>query len=115
MAKALVLGGATGLLGQALVRVLTANHWQVETLGRNDGNILNMKFLGQRLEQAEADIIFNTVAYTQVDAAEDHAEEALQMNRIFPDGLARLIKSFGHGFLIHYSTDFVFSGERHTP
>lgn len=115
MAKALVLGGATGLLGQALVRVLTANQWQVETLGRNDGDLANMDFLGQRLEQADADIVFNTVAYTQVDAAEDHPEEALQINRIFPDALARLLKSLGHGFLIHYSTDFVFSGERHVP
>ena len=34
MAKALVLGGATGLLGQALTRVLTERGWQVETLGR---------------------------------------------------------------------------------
>ena len=45
MAKALVLGGATGLLGQALVRVLSHRGWQVETLGRCDGNLQDMNFL----------------------------------------------------------------------
>ena len=45
MAKALVLGGVTGLLGQALTRVLTERGWQVETLSRADGNLLEMSFL----------------------------------------------------------------------
>ena len=55
MAKALVLGGATGLLGQALTRVLTERGWQVETLGRADGNLLEMPFLEERLAKADAD------------------------------------------------------------
>lgn len=115
MAKALVLGGATGLLGQALVRVLANHGWQTESLGRQDGNLFDMEFLEHRLVQAQADVIFNTVAYTQVDAAEDAPQEALQLNRSLPDALARIIKSIKHGFLVHYSTDFVFSGDRHSP
>lgn len=115
MPKALVLGGATGLLGQALVQELRIQHWDVETLGRNDGDLFNLDFLEKRLKNASADVIFNTIAYTQVDAAEEHAEEALQLNRILPDAIARLVKSIDHGFLVHYSTDFVFSGERQAP
>ncbi len=110
MAKALVLGGATGLLGQALVRVLSHRGWQVETLGRCDGNLQDMNFLQQRLEQAEADAVFNTIAWTQVDDAEDHPEEALLINRTLPDALARLLRNIGSGLLVHYSTDFVFGG-----
>ncbi|HJA77915.1 MAG TPA: dTDP-4-dehydrorhamnose reductase [Candidatus Desulfovibrio gallistercoris] len=110
MAKALVLGGATGLLGQALVRVLSHRGWQVETLGRCDGNLQDMNFLQQRLEQAEADVVFNTIAWTQVDDAEDHPEEALLINRTLPDALARLLRSIGSGLLVHYGTDFVFGG-----
>ena len=52
MAKALILGGATGLLGQALVHVLSARGWQVETLGRQDGNVLDFDFLQSRLHTA---------------------------------------------------------------
>ena len=115
MAKALVLGGATGLLGQALTRVLTERGWQVETLGRADGNLLEMPFLEERLAKADADAVFNAVAWTQVDDAEDHPEDALLMNRTLPDALARVLKALGRGHLVHFSTDFVFSGPHQTP
>ena len=113
MAKALVLGGATGLLGQALVRVLTARGWQVTTLGRGDGNLQDMNFLQERLERAEADAVFNAVAWTQVDDAEDHPEDAMLINRTLPDALARILRNIGSGLLVHYGTDFVFSGSSH--
>ena len=115
MAKALVLGGATGLLGLALTRVLTERGWQVETLGRADGNLLEMPFLEERLAKADADAVFNAVAWTQVDDAEDHPEDALLMNRTLPDALARVLKALGRGHLVHFSTDFVFSGPHQTP
>ena len=115
MTKALVLGGATGLLGQALMRVLQAGGWQAEALGRADGNLLELDFLEEQLARRKPDVIFNTVAWTQVDDAEDHAEEALLLNRTLPDALARLLGRLGNIFLVHYSTDFVFSGKRATP
>lgn len=114
MAKALILG-ATGLLGQALVHVLTARGRTVEVLGRADGNVLDMKFLEARINAAEPDEVYNAVAWTDVDGAEDHQEEALQLNRCLPDSLARILKATGHGRLIHYSTDFVFSGQHSAP
>ena len=76
MAKALVLGGATGLLGQALTRVLKAREWEVATLGRENGNLLDMAFLQTAIAEAQADVVFNTVAWTAVDDAEDHKDEA---------------------------------------
>ena len=115
MAKALILGGATGLLGQALVHVLSARGWQVETLGRQDGNVLDFDFLQSRLHAAQADVVFNAVGYTAVDAAEDDAEAARELNRALPDALAHILHSLGHGHLLHYSTDFVFSGHGETP
>lgn len=115
MAKALVLGGATGLVGQALRRVLAARDWQVETLGRADGNLQDMAFLESRVADADADVVFNAVAWTQVDEAEEHPEEALLVNRTLPDALARILKARGRGRLVHFSTDFVFSGARQKP
>ena len=93
MRKALVLGGCTGLLGQALVRVLAHRGWQVETLGRSDGNLLDMDFLQRFLERSEADVVFNAVAWTRADEAEDHPEEALLLNRTLPDALARVLRN----------------------
>ncbi len=115
MAKALVLGGVTGLLGQALTRVLKERGWQVATLGRTDGNLLEMSFLEDHLAAADADAVFNAVAWTQVDDAEDHPEDALLINRTLPDALARVLKALGRGHLVHFSTDFVFSGPHQHP
>jgi dTDP-4-dehydrorhamnose reductase len=115
MPNALVLGGATGLVGQALYRVLTTRGWQVETLGRADGNLLDMSFLESRLMASRFDVVFNAVAWTQVDEAEDHPDEALLLNRTLPDALARIVKAGQHGWLVHFSTDFVFSEPRQTP
>lgn len=115
MAKALILGGATGLLGQALVHVLSARGWQVETLGRQDGNVLDFGFLQSRLSAANADVVFNAVGYTAVDAAEDNVPCARELNRALPDALAHILRALGTGHLVHYSTDFVFSGQGETP
>lgn len=114
MAKAMVLGGATGLLGQALTRTLLNANWEVDTLGRNDGDLLDMKFLKKQLEKCKADVVFNTIAWTQVDDAEEHEEEARAYNRTLPSSIACILDVIGNTHLIHYSTDFVFNGNKET-
>ena len=112
--KALILGGHTGLLGQALKRVLSGYGWEVSTLGREDGDLLDAAFLAEAVQAADPDVIFNTVAWTQVDEAEDESAAALQWNRALPAHLARLVKG-SKMHLVHYSTDFVFSGNQRQP
>ena len=115
MQKVLVLGGATGLLGQAIVEKITSEkNWQVNTLGRTDGDIFDAQFMAKYIENENPDIIFNTVAWTQVDDAEDHEEEALKINAGFPQTIAKIIKN-SSCHLVHFSTDFVFNGQaRHS-
>ncbi|MBQ9406229.1 MAG: dTDP-4-dehydrorhamnose reductase [Desulfovibrio sp.] len=114
MSKALILGGDTGLLGQALTMVLDKSNWNVETLGRRNGNLLDPQFLQASLEKISPDVVFNAVAWTAVDDAEDHPEEAGILNRTLPHSLARIL-SKSKTFLVHISTDFVFSGAGYTP
>lgn len=113
-AKALILGGRTGLLGQALARTLAAHDWTVTALGREDGDLHNVDFLKEQLACVCPDVIFNTVAWTQVDAAEDEKDAALRWNRALPDSLGRLIKG-SSCHLLHFSTDFVFPGVGDRP
>lgn len=115
MPKALVLGGSTGLLGQALMSVLAAHGWETQSLGREDGDLQDFAFIDAQLTNAQADVIFNTIAWTQVDEAEDHQEEALEINRTLPDAIARSLSAMEKGHLVHYSTDFVFSGPHAGP
>lgn len=115
--KALVLGGAGGLLGRALVRVLEAAGWEVTATSRKDINYA-AKGAATKLErlvdQVEPACVFNTVAYTQVDQAEDDEETATLLNRTVPAMLGRIMKT-RPAYLVHYSTDFVFNGKKRAP
>ncbi len=108
--RALIFGGRTGLVGQALSRILTANGWYTMPIGRQDGDLLSVSFIEDCIERYKISHIFNTVAWTQVDQAEDNECQAFVLNRALPAGLAQLAKKLDIR-LIHYSTDFVFSGE----
>ncbi len=63
---------------------------------------------------ASSDLIINCSAYTAVDRAEEFPEDAFAVNRM---GVIQLVDFCErHRIkLIHFSTDFVFSGERSTP
>lgn len=111
---ALVLGGKTGLLGQALMGALDAAGCQATALGRKDGDICHPDFLQEHVAKLNPDFIFNTIAYTAVDLAEDHEEEADALNRAFPLMLGRLVRDTKI-HLVHYSTDFVFNGKKNQP
>lgn len=112
--RVLVLGGRTGLLGQALVRVLRENGWDVVPTGRQDFDILDSEQLSAYVDRVAPEIIFNTVAWTQVDLAEDREDEALALNRALPTALGRIVKGTST-HIFHFSTDFVFDGRKKSP
>ena len=61
------------------------------------------------------DVVFNAAACTDVDGAEDHPQEARRANAEGAGSAGpRLCRPAGRS-LVHYSTDFVFDGERETP
>ncbi|MFA6810868.1 MAG: dTDP-4-dehydrorhamnose reductase [Desulfoplanes sp.] len=112
--KALVLGGKTGFLGQALAQVLTAQGWEIICPDRNDLDVFNQNDMDRYLETHRPSHIFNTIGYTQVDTAEEDQNQAILLNKTLPVLLARLARQRGLYF-IHYSTDFVFDGKKTTP
>lgn len=112
MNSAVVLGGKTGLLGQALTDLLTAEGWTVHAPGRDDLDIFDRTAVEDYVKTAKADVLFNTVAYTKVDLAEDEPGEAARLNRQLPVLLAKAVPDILH---VHFSTDFVFNGKKHTP
>ncbi|MDD2220030.1 MAG: dTDP-4-dehydrorhamnose reductase [Desulfoplanes sp.] len=112
--KALVLGGKTGFLGQALAQVLTAQGWEIICPDRNDLDVFNQNDMDRYLETHRPSHIFNTIGYTQVDTAEEDQNQAALLNKTLPVLLARLARQRGLYF-IHYSTDFVFDGKKTTP
>ncbi|BCS87446.1 dTDP-4-dehydrorhamnose reductase [Pseudodesulfovibrio sediminis] len=109
-----ILGGKTGLLGQALVKAFADAGAHPVPLSSADCDILDPLAVEIRLDKEDADILVNAAAYTQVDLAEDEEDKAFALNATAPPLLASLAARRAIPF-IHYSTDFVFNGEKHTP
>ena len=74
-----LLGGKTGLLGQALKKACDRRNWSTLCLGRHD-DLFNAPALHRLITDERITAIINTVAYTQVDKAEKQPEEAARLN-----------------------------------
>uniref|UniRef100_I2PZU8 dTDP-4-dehydrorhamnose reductase n=1 Tax=Desulfovibrio sp. U5L TaxID=596152 RepID=I2PZU8_9BACT len=112
--RAIVLGGKTGLLGRPLTQALAEAGFAVRPTTRTELDPFDTEAVSRALADFSATHLFNTVAYTAVDAAEDDADAAYRLNRDLPAGLARACDT-ARAMLVHYSTDFVFRGDKATP
>ena len=66
------------------------------------------------VEQTQPQVIVNAAAFTAVDQAEARREDAAAINTAAPAILAEAARLSGAA-LIHYSTDYVFDGQKTTP
>jgi dTDP-4-dehydrorhamnose reductase len=112
--RAIVLGGKTGLLGRPLAEALSRAGFTVWPTTRSELDPLDAAAVDKALDSFSATHLFNTVAYTAVDKAEDEPGEANRLNRDLPELLARACARAGTLF-VHYSTDFVFNGSKGAP
>ncbi len=112
--RALVLGGKSGLLGQALVAELTRQGFHTDSTARPGKKAWDVAAMEKLFQQKAPDVIFNTWAYTQVDKAEDESEKARQVNGHLPEILGKAAGDLPLT-LVHFSTDFVFSGLHEKP
>jgi len=112
MQKILLLG-SSGQLGYELKRSLIYIS-ELLALNHNNFNYLDFEKLGSTVKDFKPNVIINASAYTNVDKAESEIEQAYLINEKLPQQLALLAKSSGAS-LIHYSTDYVFSGNSKTP
>ena len=111
----LILGGTTGLLGQAIAHEAAGRGYAVVASSRDDFDTNDSEALAAYIGKIKPDLICNTIAYTQVDKAEEDEKNALLLNRVFPRFLARIVKAHPHIYLMHFSTDFVFNGRKTKP
>jgi dTDP-4-dehydrorhamnose reductase len=109
----ILVTGAAGQLGVAMVRVLSGRHDVVAT-SLEDLDVRDDRAVAAAVESARPDAIVNCSAYTDVDGAEDEPVEALAVNAFSVRSLAAAAARSGCA-LVHYSTDFVFDGRAAVP
>ncbi|GHG67933.1 NAD(P)-dependent oxidoreductase [Alishewanella longhuensis] len=105
----IVLLGGNGLLGFELNQTLSTLH-RVFAPSRADLNVTDFTALIAYLEKIRPAVIVNAVAWTDVELAESSSVLAFLLNAELPKVLALYSARTG-ARVIHFSTDYVFSGE----
>lgn len=103
----IVIIGAKGMLGSMLGQVFA--EYSPKLLDREEIDITNEQNVRDVLRNANASLIINAAAYTNVDAAQDNKDAAFLVNETGVKNLAMVAKELS-GTLVHFSTDYVFPG-----
>jgi len=111
--RPILLLGKDGQVGWELQRSL-APLGSLVMLGRDDCDLADADRLCAVIRQANPRLIVNAAAYTAVDRAEEERESAFRVNAEAPAAIAAEARVLGVP-LVHYSTDYVFDGEKTTP
>lgn len=107
----IIITGAKGMLGCDLQKILQEDH-EILAVDKEVLNIADKDAVDAYIEKEKPDLIINAAAYNAVDAAENEGEKiAMRVNGEAPGFLAAAAKTNGAKF-IHYSTDYVFDGEK---
>lgn len=107
-----LLIGKTGQLGWELRRTCMTLG-EIIAVDYPEVDLANIKALRELIHTVKPNILLNPAAYTAVDKAESEYELARLVNGVAPGVMAEEMKKLG-GALIHYSTDYVFDGEKGT-
>lgn len=105
-----LLTGRDGQVGWELERRLQERCDLVAT-DRKDLDLADADALRRAICAIRPDVIVNAAAYTAVDKAESERDAAAKINAIAPGVMAEEARRLGT-LLVHYSTDYVFNGEK---
>lgn len=108
----ILLTGATGQVGYELAGLLSGHDVLAPT--RAECDLASPKSVRETVRAARPDVIINPAAYTAVDRADQEASLARAVNAIAPAVLGEEARHLGIP-LLHFSTDYVFSGEAAAP
>ena len=109
----ILLIGKTGQVGWELHRSL-APMARVSAVDYPEIDLTDATAARQLVLDNKPNVVVNAAAYTAVDKAESDTQTTQLINGVAPAVLAEAAKQVG-ALMIHYSTDYVFDGTKHTP
>ena len=110
MNKVLVTG-ANGMLGQDLCPILQEFGYEVIKTDIDTMDITDLNSVKNKIMEEKPDFIIHCAAYTNVDKAEDDLENAILINKIGTENVAKVCEEI-NATLVYVSTDYVFDGEK---
>lgn len=112
--KRILVTGANGQLGSAIVNVFKQNYLDVVGTDRVSMDITNQSLVFDIVEQVKPNVIIHCAAYTAVDKAEEDKINCYKVNVEGTRNLALIAKVRNIEF-IYFSTDYVFDGTKVEP
>jgi dTDP-4-dehydrorhamnose reductase len=109
----IVVIGSGGRLGAALLREYR-DKYDVAAFNHAQLDLSNLDELRERLRVTNFDLLINAAAFTNVDLCETEGDRAFLINAEAPGVLAKICRDKS-AKLIHFSTDYVFDGEKRAP
>jgi dTDP-4-dehydrorhamnose reductase len=109
----IVIVGGKGMLGRAWRELLDRRGLDYVSLDLPELDITDAASIVRQIAPGTRTVI-NVAAYTNVDGAEEHEEQARAINATAVGHLAGRCGVIG-ATLVHYSTDYVFDGEASKP
>jgi len=109
----IVILGAGGRLGAALMREYRKKY-EVAGFDHAQLDLASLDDLRGKLAAMNFDVLINAAAFTNVDACETERDRAFLINAEAAGILAEICNQ-KNAKLIHFSTDYVFDGEKRAP
>lgn len=109
----ILVTGAAGMLGHALVPLLHEDH-EVVGLTRSACDLSDEGAVWETFKRQKPDLAFHLAAFTNVDGCELDPQRAKSSNEIATLNVAKAAKRAGAA-VVYTSTDYVFDGQATSP
>jgi dTDP-4-dehydrorhamnose reductase len=106
--------GAAGMLGRDVMLAAGNAGHQVVGYGHAELDIADPTSVATKVEAERPDVVINCAAWTDVDGAEEHEEEATRINGEGAGNVAAAAASVGAS-VVYLSSDYVFDGSKGVP
>jgi dTDP-4-dehydrorhamnose reductase len=109
----IVIVGSGGRLGAALMREY-GRRFDVTGFDHSQLDLADLRQIHAKIDNLDFNVLINTAALTDVDLCEKERDQAFAINADAPRVLAEICRD-KKAKLIHFSTDYVFDGEKREP
>ena len=109
--KKVLISGASGQLSREFQGILSKRAIDFTAPEEKDWDITDFNRTKEIIKEIKPDVIINCAAYNLVDEAQDNYRLAYSVNSEAVENLAGICKE-ERIFLVHYSSDYVFDGQK---
>jgi dTDP-4-dehydrorhamnose reductase len=110
----LLVTGAAGMLGRDVMLAAGNAGHQVVGFGHAELDVADSASVSAKVEAERPDVVINCAAWTDVDGAEEHEEEATRINGEGAGNVAAAAAAVGAS-VVYISSDYVFDGSKGAP